>query len=71
MRFDPARLRQAREAAVRTFEEIAVACGVSSMTVRNWEAGKGEPDAGDLGKIAAVCGRPLAYFYEKEAKVSR
>lgn len=71
MRFDRERLKQAREAAVRTQQEIADACGVTARTVQNWENGNGEPDAGDLGKIAAECGKPVKFFYIEDEPVAR
>jgi transcriptional regulator with XRE-family HTH domain len=46
-----------------SFEQIAAAAGVTSMTVRNWEAGKGEPDATPLAAIAKATGRSLKFFF--------
>lgn len=59
--FNPKRLRKAR--GERSFEEIAAAAGVTHQTVRNWEAGKGEPDASALNGIARLTGYPLEFFF--------
>jgi transcriptional regulator with XRE-family HTH domain len=61
-RFSPTRLREARGS--RSREEIAVAAGVTLQTVRNWEAGKGEPDATPLAAIGDLTEKPLDFFYE-------
>lgn len=63
-KFSPVRLRAAR--GERSIEELAVAAQVSSVTIRNWEAGRGEPDASPLAGIAAFVGKPLDYFFEPE-----
>jgi len=60
-RFDPKRLSTAR--AGMSFEAIASAVGVTAQTIRNWEAGKSEPDASNLGTIAAVTGKALDFFF--------
>lgn len=60
-RFVAARLTEARGA--RTYEDIASAAGRSHQTVRNWEAGRGEPDASDLAAIAAFTGHTLEFFF--------
>ncbi len=64
-RFSPAKLRDAR--GDRAAEELAVAAGVTLQTVRNWEQGKGEPDATPLMRIAALLEKPLDYFFEQVA----
>lgn len=64
-RFSSARLEKARED--RRVEEIAVATGVSSGTVRNWLSGSQRPDADELAAIAELTGRPLDFFFEQVA----
>lgn len=60
-KFNPRRLTQAR--GDRSFEEIAAAADVSHQTARNWEAGKGQPDATALNAIARLTGKPLDFFF--------
>jgi transcriptional regulator with XRE-family HTH domain len=64
-KFSCRRLVEAR--AERRREEIAVAAGVATDTVRRWELGKAEPDASKLAAIAAFTGKPLDFFFEKVA----
>jgi len=59
--FSPSRLRQARGSL--SVETVAAAAGVSSMTVRNWEAGTHEPAASKLNAISAITGKPLDFFF--------
>lgn len=62
-RFNPSRLRRAR--GRRRHEVIAAATGVSSQTIRNWEAGRSEPDASQLAAIAALTGKTLDFFFTR------
>lgn len=65
LRFSPERLREAREGISIT--QIAAAAEVTETTVRNWEAGRGEPDATPLGRIAQLTGKALDFFYVADA----
>ena len=53
------RLRQARIAARKTPEEVAVAVGRSAVSISGYELGKIEPPIHVLAEIAAVCGVTL------------
>lgn len=64
-KFSPARLKEARGA--RSVEELAAAAGVSHQTVRNWEAGLGEPDATPLKRIAELTGKSMDFFFRGRA----
>jgi transcriptional regulator with XRE-family HTH domain len=55
------RLRAAR--GKRAITEIAAATSVTEQTVRNWEAGRSEPDASQLAAIAQLTGKPFEYFF--------
>lgn len=59
-RFIPTRLAKARGA--RRVEEIAAVAGVTHQTVRNWEAGKGEPNLSQIAAIANLTGHPIDFF---------
>jgi transcriptional regulator with XRE-family HTH domain len=64
-RFSPTRLRQAR--GEQRVEALAVAADVSTQTIRNWEAGQGEPDASKLAALAAFLRKPMGFFFEDAA----
>ncbi len=68
-RFSPARLREAR--GDRSVEVLAAVAGVSAMTIRNWEAGRGEPDATPLKSIADFVTRPMEWFFEPGEDLDR
>ena len=68
-RFNHDRLKRAREMVSTggqfrgiTVESLAVALGVSASTVRNWEAGRTEPSASQLGRIARLLSKDPSYF---------
>lgn len=65
--FIPARLREARLACGHRTEAVAVAAGVSAVTVRNWEAGRCEPRISQMAAIAALLGRSMDFFFEQGA----
>ena len=58
---DPDRLKAAR--GDRPREEIALAAGVTTRTLENWESGRSEPDASQLAVIAHVTGKPFDFFF--------
>ena len=59
------KLKEARGG--RRVEEIAATLGVSYRTILNWEAGKGEPSATQLSRIAAFTDRKVSWFFEGAA----
>ena len=63
MRYLSSALRQARETAGLSREQVAVAVRKSVRTIQEWERGATEPDASDLGIIAGLTGRQLDYFF--------
>lgn len=57
------RIRTARRGAgYKNVESIAVLMGVGQRTFQRWETDKSEPSISRLREIAALTGRPLAYF---------
>jgi transcriptional regulator with XRE-family HTH domain len=66
--FLPKRLREAR--GDRPLAAIGLAANVTENTVRNWEAGRTEPDASQLAAIAKVTGRSLDYFFPRRRAIS-
>jgi transcriptional regulator with XRE-family HTH domain len=63
-RFRPDRLRRARaQLGDRSITTVAAAANVTEQTVRNWEAGKSEPDASQLAAIAKLTGKSLDFFF--------
>jgi len=55
-------LKSLREHGV-TYTHISKNIGVAEGTVRNWAAGKTEPSASELQKIANLCQKNIAWFY--------
>jgi len=51
-----ATLRGLREAAGRTVEQLVAMVGVPAATVSAWEAGRGAPDAHQVGQLALALG---------------
>ena len=45
------------------YTHISKNIGVTEGTVRNWAAGKTEPSASELQKIANLCQKNIAWFY--------
>jgi transcriptional regulator with XRE-family HTH domain len=64
------RLRQAREELGLSQRELGVRAGldpsVASPRINQYEQNKHAPNVAVLGQLAAVLGRPLAYFYAAE-----
>ena len=61
-----ARLQTARSAKELTQETVANGLGVSSQTVRNWEAGRTEPSRYYKERLAALYSKSVEWFYEDE-----
>jgi DNA-binding XRE family transcriptional regulator len=62
--FSPKRLRDARTAAGKSPEHLAIAVGRSAFTIREWERGRVTPPTALLGPIAAFFGIPVADLFE-------
>ena len=56
------RLRNAREAAGMSQQQMASRLGVRGATVNNWEAGKEDPRANRLQMIASLLNVPLLWL---------
>ena len=56
------RLRNAREAAGMSQQQMASRLGVKGSTVNNWEAGKEDPRANRLQMIASLLNVPLMWL---------
>lgn len=57
------RIRQAREEAGLTQEEIGTSLGVSPDAIANWEKLRRKAGLDDLVSIATVTGKPLPWFF--------
>lgn len=61
------RIRKARKAAGLTQEQLADKCGWEGAgRVSNYESGRREPNAADMGLIAAATGESAAYLWTGE-----
>ncbi|WP_323986737.1 XRE family transcriptional regulator [Microbacterium plantarum] len=60
--FDPERLRQARQLALRTKQDVAHAVGVSAAAIGQFESGVTPPRADTVDKLAAFLKVPVAFF---------
>lgn len=60
--FDPERLRQARQLALRTKQDVAAEVGVSAAAVGQFESGVTPPRADTVEKLAKLLGVPVAFF---------
>jgi len=58
-------LKSLREHGV-TYTHISKNVGVTEGTVRNWATGKTEPSASELQKIANLCQKNIAWFYNED-----
>jgi transcriptional regulator with XRE-family HTH domain len=63
------RLRNAREAAGMSQQQMASRLGVKGTTVNNWEAGKEDPRANRLQMIASLLNVPLLWLLAGSQKV--
>jgi transcriptional regulator with XRE-family HTH domain len=59
-----ARLREARQFAGATQEELARALGISGQAVQKYEIGENRLSAGRLVAAAGFLGVPMAYFFK-------
>lgn len=60
--FDPERLRQARQLALRTKQEVASAVGVSAAAIGQFESGVTPPRGETIEKLASYLKVPVAFF---------
>lgn len=60
--FDAGRLRQARQLALKTKQDVAVAIGVSAAAVGQYESGSFAPRPEHIEKLATFLRVPVAYF---------
>lgn len=59
------RIRQAREEAHLSQEELAQAVGVSDKSISGYEKGRATPPVNKLKKIAQSTNHPLNYFTDE------
>jgi len=64
MRFDPQRLKQARERKGWTQKQLAKAAKCGLMAVWAWENGRRVPNANSLGALASALGVSTSFFYQ-------
>ncbi|WP_314452260.1 XRE family transcriptional regulator [uncultured Microbacterium sp.] len=60
--FDPERLQQARQLALRTKQDVAEAVGVSAAAIGQFESGITPPRADTLQKLAGYLKVPVGFF---------
>lgn len=60
--FDPERLQQARQLALRTKQDVAEAVGVSAAAIGQFESGITPPRADTLEKLAGYLKVPVGFF---------
>lgn len=61
------KVREARETANLSRDELAAKIGVTRAAVRNWEEGERHPRYPQLAALAKATGRTVAWFYEEAA----
>ncbi len=61
--FNPDRLQLARERRGLLSKELADRCGVTPVTLSNWERGAAPPPPDAIARIASELGFPEAFFY--------
>ncbi|OGS99744.1 MAG: hypothetical protein A3H99_04020 [Gallionellales bacterium RIFCSPLOWO2_02_FULL_59_110] len=66
----PQRLKEAIDSTNQSVNKFSKEIGVSEGTVRNWIAGKGEPDLSDLLKIIAATGTTFEWLSSGSDKIS-
>ena len=64
------RIRQAREAAYLSQQQLGKAIGVSDKSVSAYEKGRAMPSIDKLKKIAVSTHQPLNFFTEEKAEES-
>ena len=62
------RIREARQAAGLTQQELAARVGVTRRTVRNWEAGRTRPGQEHLTRITLHCGAAVTELDGRETR---
>lgn len=62
----PSRLHRARRESGLTQEEVAERAGVARNTVSRYELGHQAPSGRALLRLAAIYGKPMEWFYDKE-----
>jgi transcriptional regulator with XRE-family HTH domain len=67
MTFSGSKLREIREAAGRSREDLAAHLRTSSATIGNWERGVHVPDANDTRALADYFGIGMDALYETAA----
>ena len=67
MSFSEHRLREAREAAGKTREQLAVEVGRSFSMLVQYESGAKQPSLDALTRIADALDRPVGYFFDDGA----
>jgi transcriptional regulator with XRE-family HTH domain len=60
------KIREAREGAGMSREQVAVSLGVAYGTIVRWETSRTEPSVSKVQQIAAITGLPLSFFVTDE-----
>lgn len=67
MAFDGNRLREAREQAGITQDQLAALVGASRRSPSRWENGEVDPSLKHVVRIADVTGKPIDFFIREHA----
>jgi len=65
LHYSPARLRAIRVETGLTRSDLALACGMSPGTIKDYEAGRHAPGAFALGRLATALGCSVDDFYTR------
>lgn len=63
---NPSRITFARVRRCLTTAQMATSLGVTSRTIRHYEAGSSSPDAATLAEMARLLNFPRQFFYVEE-----
>ena len=64
-RFNPEKLRKAREQAGFSRKDLEKLTGVDLTTIQAWEKGYRSPSLRNFVRIAKVLGLPVEYFFDE------
>lgn len=69
-RFDPLRIRDARQMVGLSTRQFGASIGKTDQTVRNWENGTTSPTIRDLETLCEKYGFDLSYFITAKPRVA-
>lgn len=60
------RIRTVRRNLALTQDEFALLLGLKMSAIQKWEAGKYQPRAKNLRRLAEVSGKPITWFFDED-----